>query len=230
MGTVSFQRSTHVIRGAGERAHVLVATISGRLYQQAFSDARQEAVLNAIETGIDVTNLHITNCRIDEGRNTAVRQLKETEADYILFLDDDMLIPHDLVQRLVAASRTHKADVVGCMYTSRTIPPRLIVLDIEGEHFPLDHAKLLHMQGMVIDVGAVGCGATLVRAETFEKVPYFTFADGESEDFGFCRRVREAGGRVMCDFGVSSRLHGRTYPGVAHLGVYPYSLEDALCT
>jgi hypothetical protein len=231
MASLSFQKSTHVITGPVVRTHVLVATVSGRIYQQAFSDSRQEAVLHAIEAGIDVTNLHITDCRIDESRNFAVVALRETAppVEFLVFLDDDMLLPHDIIPRLVGNAVKFEGDVVGCLYTSRSIPPRVIGLDVSGQPIQPEDAMRLHEEKLVIDVGAVGFGATLVRASMFDRIhkPYFSFAGGESEDFGFCRKVREAHGRVLCDFGVESRLHGKTYPGIGHLGVYPYSLRDS---
>jgi len=226
----AFTSSTHTVENTGHRTHVLIATLSSRIYQNAFADSRQEVVMHAYEHGFNLTHLHIVDCYVGEGRNRSAEAAITNDAEFLLFLDDDMLLPHDLVPRLVGHSNVLNADVVGCLYTNRRSPFRVVGRTLHGADIDQRVAIDLNEKQSVVEVGAVGAGAMLIRTDTLKKFepPYFTTTPPLGEDYALCKRVLECGGRVVCDFGVSTRLHGKTFPGLGHLGVYPYSLLDAL--
>lgn len=219
--------------GGYSRARVLVATLSGRINQNGFADRREAALVHALGHGISVATISVEECRIDLGRNYVVEECLKAEnpQHYIVFFDDDMAIPEGIIPRLVVESEENDADVVGCLYTGRGFPAVPIVEPPGGGTCSAALAKELHDINGIVEVGAVGFGCTLVRTSIFKKLtkPYF-FMTEAGEDWNFCHAVKAAGGKVVCDFGVTSEYRGKTYPGVAHLGVYPYSLKDSECT
>lgn len=230
MAEIPYYKSTHIVRGDGPRTRIEVCTISNRLYHNGFADSRQSAVIHAMARGFDVVSLSVNECRIDEARNYAVKDAlaEKPVPEYLIFFDDDMAIPHDIIPRLVTNAKETNADVVGCLYTGRGFPCVTIVEAPNRLPVSIQMAKRLHDDNSVVDVSAVGFGSTLVRTAIFYKLksPWFYF--GESgEDWNFCHDVKSIGGKVVCDFGVKSHYREKTYPGVAHLGVYPYSLLDA---
>jgi GT2 family glycosyltransferase len=229
MYEAEFKRATYIVSHEHGLPHVLIATITGRQYMNAFADSRQEAMVHALTRGFNVTSFNVACCLIDESRNLSIEEALKASCDFVLFLDDDMLLPSDLVPRLVGVSKEHDADVVGVLCTSRQRPARLIGFDTEGVQFTAEDARRYHADRMVVEAGGVGTGVMMVRTSIFERLekPHFSFDGGHGEDFGFCKKVWLAGGKVVCDFGVESRHNGKVYPGIAHIGVYAYSLEDA---
>lgn len=230
MSDGTFRSATYVANGSGGKPHVLMATITGRSYQNAFADTREQATVTALAQGYTVTGAQIGCCLIQDARNLAVGQLKKTDppAEFLLFLDDDMLLPHDVVDRLVSVAEHFRADIVGVLCTMRGYPATVIGLGLDGKKFTARQALDYHRDKMVVESSMVGGGVMLIRASIFDKLeaPYFSFEKGLGEDFGFCKSVRAVGGKIVCDFALESQLNGRTYPGVAHLGIYPYSLLD----
>jgi hypothetical protein len=112
-------------------------------------------------------------------RNRAVRELA---TEYALFMDDDHVMPPDLVPRLLA----HGKDVVGVLHVDRNWPC--------VEPTP-DGPPGLY------EVDVVGAPGMLVHRRVFERVdpPFRYWETGANEDFDFCYRAREAGFSVWQD-------------------------------
>ena len=122
-------------------------------------------------------------------------------ADYLLFIDSDMVLPIDLIDRLLA----HKKDVVGALAYSRGYPHDPITL---REWKPGEYYKT-KPTGELIDVDATGCACLLVKTEVFNKIkqPWFDFSvyketECKGEDVLFCEKVRAAGYKIYVDTGL----------------------------
>jgi hypothetical protein len=149
-----------------------------------------------------------TNEQIDTARNSLVYEAREQGADYLFFLDDDTLIqPASLFKLTYDMEQFPEADVVTAICPTRSNPPApTIFKDTEGYH------KGPYWDwtfGEVFEITACGFPATLVRMSAFEKVdpPWFLNTRGrvngkEGEDTYFCRKLREAGGRIFADGGL----------------------------
>ena len=136
-------------------------------------------------------------------RNNLVNMAIANSCDYLLMLDDDMLVPTDLLQRLL----THDKDVTGALYWQRggAYHPVLIHLDEKpdgefGMRFYSPFDEVFFKRGLY-QVDAIGGGCMLFKTEVFNKLtpPYFWWEATEGTDIGICRRLGEAGVEIWCD-------------------------------
>jgi len=138
--------------------------------------------------------------RVDLLRNNVVDEAIRSKADWILFCDDDHLVPkHGLVQLL-----EHNVAMVTGLYVTRGAEPRTTQMRVHGNaYLPLPIAELTEP---LIEVDATGMGFCLIRREVLEAVkpPRFRVSmDMEGnvtgEDVHFCKKVRKAGFKILVD-------------------------------
>lgn len=136
-------------------------------------------------------------------RNQLVRSAQAINADFILFLDDDMSFPKETIECLVA----HDKDIVGAIYSGRIRPYRMVG-GLAEDTFPLARAQWM------------GAGVMMVRMTVFDRLspPWFKWSwgaveptesnvDGElSEDLYFINQARKSDIEVWCDRALSERV------------------------
>lgn len=135
-------------------------------------------------------------------RNNAVANARDFHADYLLFLDSDMVFPRSTLHRLIS----HREDIAGATYTKRVPPFSLLGTALDGE--PVCDARLL------TEMKTLPAGCLLIKMSVFDALrePYFRFLNDETtglihgEDYVFCARAREAGFRIWCDMGLSLEI------------------------
>ena len=161
---------------------------------------------------------------IAENRNYCVVQAQRNNSDYLLFVDDDMTLPPDTLEKLLARNK----DVVGVNSYSRCLPLSSTVglLDKNGEYLRPEHhtAWECRVPKELFKCYFVGMGVGLIDMKVFEKIekPYFefiTYKKGEfkgmvkvGEDGAFCEKVKKAGMEIWCDGSIP----------IGHLGEYEY--------
>lgn len=154
-----------------------------------------------------------TGPQLDKARNILLRSFLETEDDYLLFSDTDVIFDADAIALLLEAD----APITGALYFTAVagVEPWPVALEWdEGrehlvpislpelpENLNADDewlAKWLEENSQPRKVDALGMGLTLIRrdvaaavAEAHERP--FEFADGRSEDATFCLRAAELG-------------------------------------
>lgn len=142
---------------------------------------------------------------IAENRIYLVAQAKKWGADYILFVDDDMVFPSDTLEKLLS----HRKEIIGVNSHSRMLPLKTTI-ELYDEGIPDD----------VFECKAIGGGVLLVKMEVFEKIdkPFFAFETYNfgmikmGEDAWFCRQAKNKGYKIWCDPKIE----------VKHLGDYLY--------
>jgi len=154
-----------------------------------------------------------------ENRIYIMSKALETNCNYLLFVDDDMVFPPDTLDHLMA----HKKEVVGVDSKSRKLPLHTtVVMPIEA--YDLDgEIKEPEMPKELFKARFVGTGVMLIDLSIIEKLdkPWFdveTFEFGmikKGEDAYFCDKVQAVGLDVWCD---------PTIP-IGHIGDYVYG-ED----
>jgi len=147
-------------------------------------------------------NFTIVDCPrvlIHDARNLLVREAKRINAHYILFLDDDMILPTDLFIRLF----DHQAPVVSALAFKRRPPYEPCIYHWEFNKnngiLGVRPAYELVKKGLK-KVDATGFGAILIDMEVFDKIkePWFELRD-YGEDIDFCLKCYDAGIPIYCD-------------------------------
>lgn len=128
---------------------------------------------------------------IDRMRNMTAKVALEMEAKYILFIDDDVLVPFDGLKKLI----TLDADVAAGKVVIRGYPFDWMVFSpIDNEGVGGCNAyKELPEEG-IMDVGAVGFSFCLIKTEVLKKMaaPYFVTGATWTEDIYFCLKAKQA--------------------------------------
>jgi len=153
---------------------------------------------------------------VDKARNEMIKLALQKNADYILMLDNDNLLPKNGLDRLVEVMEQEKADFVTGIYFEKKKPYYPVLREYhDGGFWKIENPPL----GKVIKIDGCGLGCCLVKPEVFRKTkyPWFKFNHERwgykdiqlSEDLYFCRQLREKGFKMVCDTGlISSHIGG----------------------
>lgn len=168
--------------------------------QFAASLAMLERVTDDTVVGFQIGSL------IYEARNQLARQAIKIGADYVLWLDSDMIFQPSVMKRLYEDYKAGKGDIVSGLYFRRVSPFTPVVFNTleivdnkpqwtAPENIPED----------VFEAGGVGFGCvfmdTGVLADVMSKFEgnAFTPLNGVGEDLSFCWRARQCGYKIVVD-------------------------------
>jgi hypothetical protein len=178
---------------------VAIAVPSGDMVHADFAMAY--AQLCMASAGLPLQLITVKSSIVAQARNNGVELARNFGADFIFFLDSDMLFPSTALFRLLL----HRKDIVGATYTKRVAP-----FGILGTQLAEQPAVL---SGDLLEMQRIPTGCLLIKMAVFEKLtkPYFRFevdADGAivGEDYVFSDRAREAGFRIWCDAVMSREI------------------------
>lgn len=143
-------------------------------------------------------------------RNSAAQIAIDSGADYLLFIDDDMLVPPFILAKLLSLDKPIATPIF-----FRSGPPYdPLVFDLVDEiptpmmKYPVDQVFLAP--------GGIGTGVMLIKTEVLRAVgaPYFYYPEDPSKgmDLEFCRRAREAGYDAWCDSRLLVKQMGNSAP------------------
>lgn len=130
--------------------------------------------------------------------------------DYIFMYDDDMILPIDIMEHLIADIEEHpEIDVLAPLAFMRNAPHYAVIYTtIEGydqeSHKPyfINNFVKNYPKNTLTECDAVGFGAVLINLEMVKKMkdPYFFSTTGSGEDIYFCMKARqEADARIFMD-------------------------------
>jgi hypothetical protein len=170
-----------------------------------------------------IAMLYLKNKDRAEARNQLVERAKELGAEYIFFVDDDTVPPHNVMTRLLQELEMDKdAAVCGGIYCSKTDPPTPLVYLARDEstHWGWKYGDVFRCWG-------IGTGCMLIRMSVFDEIekPWFkeidwTFDPDKPEepldpmiphnvsayrmtdDLYFCEKLAQAGKKVLAHGGV----------------------------
>jgi len=138
---------------------------------------------------------------ISENRNHITQEALRLGADWVLYLDDDHVLRHDTLTKLLEADK----DVISAHYTRRCPPFWPVAMETELPNGTFIYKGLNPDEKGVIPVAAVGAGALLVKRPVLEalKPPYWPLGQispaSWGDDLHFCSRVRKAGFEIHVD-------------------------------
>jgi GT2 family glycosyltransferase len=160
--------------------------------------------------------LYVEGADVAYARNLLAEKAKDV-ADYIMFLDDDVLPPMNTITKLLS----HQKDVVSGLYFAKQEPyfPQIYLKNKEvAERYDCVEG---YQKDSLIEIDSCGGGCLLIKAEVFKKLkrPYFQYVPkGENnprkgEDFYFCEKAKEAGYKIFCDTSIICKHIGKKYVG-----------------
>lgn len=148
-------------------------------------------------------------------RNTLVDLAIMNSCDYLLMLDDDMIVPPNLFLKLVA----HDKDIIGALYFQRggAYHPVLMKQKSEKDGFRsiefLNHYDPALVKPGLHPVDVIGGGCLLMKVDVFRQLtqPYFWIDGVVGTDVHLCTRLRDAGIQPYADTSIE----------LGHLGEKP---------
>jgi hypothetical protein len=134
---------------------------------------------------------------IELGRTRAIARFLESDAEYVLTIDDDVVAPDDALDRLLALN----APVATAAYP--IVGDTGLVWDVKA--VGTDH-WMEELPGQVFPVRHTGLGFTLIHRDVFTRIrkPWFQFGAAPGgrvvgEDAWFSNGVTQAGLQILCD-------------------------------
>lgn len=125
-------------------------------------------------------------------------------ADYLFMIDDDMIAPIDLFEKLYANGK----DICAPLAFTRNYPHKPVMYScVDGwdkvaqrEYF-INHAVMNYPKKKLVECDAVGFGAVLISAAALKAVPEPRFKSpcGTGEDIYFCYQAKKRGIRTFMD-------------------------------
>lgn len=138
---------------------------------------------------------------IYDARNRLTMDAIQCGADFILWLDSDMIIPQDAMTKLMKHMEDGK-DIVSGLYFRRRAPftPVLYSRIERGFHEDLKE----YPEDATFEVAGCGFGCVMTRVDAMQDAllnshDLFTPFEGYGEDLSFCLRAKDNGYKIWCD-------------------------------
>lgn len=140
---------------------------------------------------------------IYNSRNYLATAAVKMEADYILWLDSDMVFPSDTLERLW--KDRDKGDIVTGIYYRRVEPYKPVLysrLDIDDNGCQWENCD--DIKDEIFEVEGCGFGCVLTPTNVFIDVMnrfgnMFSPINGVGEDLSFCWRAKQCGYNIVAD-------------------------------
>ena len=159
-----------------------------------------------------------------DSRNRLAKAALESGADRVLWLDSDMMLPPDLMEKL-GADLDEGRDFVSALFFRRNLPTWPVIYS-EADYEAHDGRADIHAERIdvipedIFEIAACGFGAVMMHINVIRDVTKkyalpFSPMVGFGEDVAFCWRARQLGYKLWCDPAVR--------PG--HVGVMTYDIS-----
>jgi hypothetical protein len=167
--------------------------------------------MNSLDTHVimDASTVLLTQ------RERLATEARNVGAEYMLWLDSDMVFPASTALRLLA----HNEPIVAANYIRRQLPAKGVAYETIGDwQNPLEFEP----QDNLVEVEGVGMGCMLVKTSVLDDIPqpWFEFGwtpesnDWLGEDMIFCQKMAQAGNTVKIDTQLSMEMR--------HLGTWAF--------
>jgi len=184
----------------------------------AFAKSLTELVKLNTSSGIDTHVIMDASTVLLTQRERLGLEAQKVGAEYMLWLDSDMVFPATTALRLMA----HNEPVVAANYIRRQLPAKGVAYETIGDwQNPLPFEP----QDELAPVEGIGMGCMLVKTAILSKIaqPWFEFGwtpesnDHLGEDMIFCQKMAQAGYTVKVDTQLSMEMR--------HLGTWAFGPE-----
>lgn len=140
-------------------------------------------------------------------RENLAKSAIEMGADYIFWLDSDMVFNPDVLKRMLA--NREKGDIISGLYFRRVSPYSPVLYDkLDLTENGATWSEFDELPDEIFECGGVGFGCVLMPTQICIDVmneyhTMFTPVAGMGEDLSFCWRARQLGYKIVCDPSIS---------------------------
>ncbi|MGH9389271.1 MAG: hypothetical protein ACRD1Z_06615, partial [Vicinamibacteria bacterium] len=141
----------------------------------------------------------------DVARNAICRAAIDRGFSHVLFIDDDMTFPPNLLVRLLTLSIEHpEFDAIAALAFARHAPHHPMIYRRKEPGSPLFSTVKEFGKGLV-EVDGMATAGFLLRIESLKRIEYpwfeYLYINGQryTEDLSFCLKMKDAGARFACD-------------------------------
>ncbi len=139
-------------------------------------------------------------------RNELARQAIKAEADWVLWLDSDMVFEPDLLKRMLAVCKENGIDFLTAVCFRRKPPYTPCLFDrLEKVGHGASYTAIMSVPEGRFKVGGCGFAGVLMSTDVLLSVAakfggrMFDPMEGFGEDVSFCWRARQCGYEIWCD-------------------------------
>lgn len=138
-------------------------------------------------------------------RNNLATRAIQSEADYVFWMDSDMVFAPDTLVRMVDVLQKNKLDILTGIYFRRVQPFSPVLFDmLEIRDQRASWTSFQEIPDGIFEVGGCGFGCVLMDTGVFIDVQskfkqMFAPIGNVGEDLSFCWRARECGYKIYCD-------------------------------
>lgn len=203
---------------------IAIPTASGKLRYEVIGS------LMMLQKTLDKDDsiMFLPQMQVYEARNLAVKTAIEENYDYLVFIDDDMIVPDNFIQRV----KEEDKDIFCALSVDRKGENQVKVFKqvtyIDKQiTFRYEHIKNEELGTGVVEIGATGMACTAIKREVFKNIydkclgMAFEFRNqivGEtklhlSEDIDFCDKAKRLGYKIFVD---TSLLTGHIGEPIIH--------------
>jgi hypothetical protein len=185
------------------------------MLHSAFSKCLVELVKLNTMNGIDTHVVYDASTVLLTQRERLAMEAQNIGAEYMLWLDSDMVFPATTAMRLMA----HNESVVAANYIRRQLPAKGVAYETIGDW---QNPLLFEPQDDLVAVEGVGMGCMLMKTSIFSEIPqpWFEFGwtpesnDHLGEDMILCQKMAQQGHTVKIDTHLSMEMR--------HLGTWAF--------
>ena len=142
-----------------------------------------------------------------DSRNSLAKHALEMEADFILWLDSDMMFEPDILERMMKTLQDNDLTILSGVYYRRRPPfsPVLLkTLRIDENNFCEHENFNAYPEDGLFEAEGIGFGCVLMSSEVLFDVKakytdWFSPFGRVGEDLSFCWRARQCGHKIYVD-------------------------------
>ena len=138
-------------------------------------------------------------------RNSLAMMAIQMDADFVFWLDSDMVFKSDTLARMMDTLKKNDLDILTGLYFRRVPPYSPVLFDkLEQNGEITEFSEFNKIPDELFEVGGCGFGCVLMKTDVFFDVQskfgnMFAPMGNNGEDVAFCIRARECGYKIYCD-------------------------------
>lgn len=138
-------------------------------------------------------------------RDNLAKTALKMGADFVFWLDSDMLFNPDILAHMMRTAKEKNLDILTGLYFRRSEPFTPVIFEqVEATETGCSVAEFAAIPGELFEVAAAGFGCLLMRTDVLLDVAgkygaMFEPLHSMGEDVAFCWRARQCGYKIYCD-------------------------------